>query len=355
MASLTPPPAVKDKPLLAAAYGLKPSWTPMWMMRQAGRYLPEYRAIRTRHPTLEMFQTPQIAAEITLQPLKRFPLDGAILYADILLIPDALGLGLTFVTNEGPKFTNVVRDNAGLQKIREMASDMPAFLNRLKYVAETLDLVCKSLPTQTTMLGFAGAPFTVASYVIEGGSSHGEFLQTKKLMFKNPEIMHGILEVLTTTTIAYLNMQIDHGAEVVQLFESWGGALTPDQYAEFCAPYSRRILESVEKRIPAIHFVGESAGILPEVLEVPSRVFSVDWRQDLGRVSALTPNRVLQGNLDPLLLHGNLDNLEKRVNTVLKKGRAHPGGYIFNLGHGIQKETPIEHVEKLVEWVHRQP
>lgn len=341
-----------SKPLLDAARGKKPAHTPLWLMRQAGRYLPEYREIRVKHDTLTMFKTPKIASEVTLQPLRRFPLDGAILYADILLIPDALGCGLSFAAGEGPKFARTIRSDEDLSWLKKQGEDIGAIVKKLSYVGETLSLVKPNLPASTTLIGFAGAPFTVASYLVEGGSAHGEFIQTKKLMFSAPHVLHGLLDILTNITIDYLKMQVEHGIEILQLFESWGGMLTPDQYAEFCAPYADRVLKALSGYVPTIHFVGESAGILPEALSVKSNVFSVDWRQDIARVSKVTTERVLQGNLDPLTLFADKKTLETKVRAILEKGRAHPGGYIFNLGHGIHRETPIENVEFLVKLVH---
>lgn len=341
-----------EKPLLVAACGQKPKHTPLWLMRQAGRYLPEYREIRTKHDTLTMFKTPKIAAEVTLQPLRRFELDAAILYADILLIPEALGMGLNFVQGEGPVFARTVRNESDLAWLQKQAEDAKSILTKLSYVGETLELVKPQLARDVTLIGFAGAPFTVASYLVEGGSAHGEFIETKKLMYQNPSVLHGVLEVLTTLTVDYLNMQIGAGIEIMQLFESWGGALTPQQYAEFCAPYSTRILNAVSHKIPTIHFVGESAGLLPEISQVPSTVFSVDWRQRLARVSPQFVDRALQGNLDPLSLFGIKKHIEPRLQEVLQEGNTHPGGFIFNLGHGIHRETPLETVGWLVSKVH---
>lgn len=345
--------STSEKPLLVAASGKKPTRTPLWLMRQAGRYLPEYRAIREKHKTLTMFQTPNIAAEITLQPLKRFDLDAAILYADILLIPDALGMGLSFVQGEGPKFLHTVRSETDLAVVKKNSERRDVILNKLNYVNETLSLIKPQLAPHVTLIGFAGAPFTVASYLVEGGSAHGEFLETKKLMFTAPHVLHGLLEIITDITIDYLDAQVKHGAEILQLFESWGGALAPKQYAEFCAPYSTRIMKALMSKCPMIHFVGESAGILEETLKVPSNVYGVDWRQDLARASTKISDRAIQGNLDPLLLYAKQNILEPEVERILEVGTAHERGFIFNLGHGINKDTPIENVDWLVKKVHR--
>lgn len=346
--------ALSQKPLLVAARGGRPARTPLWLMRQAGRYLPEYRAVREKHRTLHMFTTPSLAADITLQPLRRFDLDAAIVYADILLIPHALGLGLDFVAGEGPKFARTIRTREDVLWLRKQAADPDAVVARCDYLAETLRRVKPELGAHQTLIGFCGAPWTVASYMIEGGSAHGEFFESKMLMLKEPALFAELMDVVTDISIRYLRMQVEAGAEILQVFESWGGALTPHQYATFCAPYAARITGALRGSVPVIHFVGESAGILEPVLSVPSDVFGVDWRQDLAlvRTHPALASRALQGNLDPLLLYAPFDVLEARVTSILEAGLSHPGGFIFNLGHGIRQTTPVEAVGFVVDCVH---
>ena len=345
------------KPLLMAAQGLRPPHTPQWLMRQAGRYLPEYRAIRSQHDTLTMFRTPRIASEITLQPLRRFPmLDAAIVYADILLIPDALGLGLQFVQGEGPVFERPIRTESDVHWLEDQASNVEAVLQRVDYVSETLQLVQKQLPSEVTLIGFAGAPWTVASYMLEGHSAHGEFHTSKLFMLQHPSLFERVMAVITRLTIAYLQRQVKAGADIIQLFESWGGALTPAQYQRFCAPYSSQIMKALRPECPMIHFVGESAGLLPEVLAVEADVLGVDWRQNLARAGAQAKGHVkaLQGNLDPLILHASQRELQASLEDVLTSGTALDGlSYIFNLGHGIRQTTPVENVAFLTEFVRR--
>lgn len=344
-----------SKPLLMAAQGLRPPHVPQWLMRQAGRYLPEYRAIRAQNDTLTMFRTPRIASEITLQPLRRFPtLDAAIVYADILLIPDALGLGLQFVQGEGPVFSRPIRSESDVQWLEDQAADTNVILQRVDYLFETLQMVKKQLAPEITLIGFAGAPWTVASYMLEGQSAHGEFHTSKLFMLQHPSLFERVMAVITRLTIAYLQKQVDAGAEIVQLFESWGGALTPAQYARFCAPYSQQITRALRSRCPIIHFVGESAGILPEVLKVEADVLGVDWRQDLSRVGPQAKGHVkaLQGNLDPLILHASQNELQSALENVLSAGTSLKDlGYIFNLGHGIRQTTPVENVQFLTNFV----
>ena len=345
------------KPLLQAAQGLKPAHTPQWLMRQAGRYLPEYKAIRSQHNTLTMFKTPSIASEITLQPLRRFPhLDAAIVYADILLIPDALGLGLQFVQGEGPVFSRPIRSESDVQWLEEQAANTDKIFNELSYLNETLQMVKSQLAPDVTLIGFAGAPWTVASYMIEGQSAHGEFFHSKLFMLQHPSLFERVMKVLTQLTISYLERQVQAGAEILQLFESWGGALTPDQYARFCAPYSKQIIAALKPKVPVIHFVGESAGLLDEVLSTECNVLGVDWRQSLASVGQRATGKVqaLQGNLDPLILHASQKELQHALESVLRAGTHLPNlGYIFNLGHGIRQTTPVENVKFVTEFVRK--
>ncbi|WP_338635206.1 uroporphyrinogen decarboxylase [Spirobacillus cienkowskii] len=343
-----------EKILLEAAQGKKTKNIPIWLMRQAGRYLPEYQEYRKKYNTLKMFQTPEIASEITLQPLRRFPLDGAILYADILLIPDAMGLQLSFVEKEGPRFAKTIRSKNDLLSILPLAENLEKLITKLNYVAETLDIVKSKISSSTTLIGFAGAPFTVASYMIEGGgSAKNDFFHSKKLMFEDPETFHQLMQLITNATIAYLKMQIDAGAEVVQIFESWSGALSPAQYREFCLPYAQKIISEIKPMVPVIHFLGQGAALLPEVILTQPSVYGVDWRQDLAQVSSTFKNTgiALQGNLDPLLLYAPKKLLEQNAKHCLTIGAQHPHGYIFNLGHGCTPQTPIENVEFLVNLV----
>jgi uroporphyrinogen decarboxylase len=341
------------KTLLAAAQGHKTNKTPMWFMRQAGRYLPEYREIRNQSNTLTMFQTPKLAAEITMQPLNRFNIDGAILYADILLIPDAMGLNLSFVEKEGPVFAKTIRSAQDLTLVQESMQNVETFLKKLSYVGETVSLVKTQLPSHVTMLGFAGAPFTVASYMIEGRSSKGEFIETKKLMFQNPNVFHSLMQHLTTATIEYLKMQIQCGAEVVQLFESWSGAIDSTFYKEFCFPYVKQILDEIKKYVPTILFLGQGMALTEQVLDLKPSVYSVDWRQNFSKVTQeFSGSGIgLQGNLDPFLLFAPQELLKSKILNCLKLGRDYPHGYIFNLGHGFHQTTPVENVKFMVDLV----
>jgi uroporphyrinogen decarboxylase len=343
------------KALLQVLQKKAPGRTPLWLMRQAGRYLPEYREVRERHDTLTMFTTPKIAIDITLQPLRRFDLDAAIVYADILLIPHALGQGLRFVKGEGPKFDKTVRSEADLVSVESAARHIPSLIDKMSYLAETVAGVKQGLAPHQTLIGFCGAPWTVASYMIEGGSADGEFFHSKLFMMKHPDLFARLMKVITDISIDYLLMQVNAGAEVVQVFESWGGALSPLQYAEHCQPHTERLVKALEGTVPVIHFVGESAGLLDQVSQVPATAFGVDWRQNLSSVSAHPgfKNSVLQGNMDPLVLHCGFDEIEKHATQALLGGKNHKGGYVFNLGHGLKPTTPVDAVGFLVDLVHQ--
>lgn len=343
------------KPVLKALMGEKNIVTPVWFMRQAGRCLPEYRAIKSTMKTYDMFITPKVASEVTMQPLKRFPLDAAIVYADILHIPDALGCGLSFEPGDGPKFSHTVRTKSDLTLLRDRLKDSSKVADSLSFVGETLRLVKPQLAKDQTLIGFAGSPWTVASYVVEGGSSHN-FHQVKALMMKDPQVFKDLMEILTEATIPYLQMQIRAGAEVIQLFESWGGqALGTNMYKEFCKPYMERIIKALSSQVPIIHFVNRSAGIWDEIVSLPSQGIGIDWAQPLSKV-ALDPRmqgRCLQGNLDPMWLYASWDKLKMEAQEILTAGRNFSGGYIFNVGHGFTPDTPLENVEKLVEFIHQ--
>jgi uroporphyrinogen decarboxylase len=305
-----------------------------------------------------MFQKPSIAAEVTLQPLRRFPLDGAILYADILLIPDALGLGLSFTPGEGPAFARPLWSAENWQPHWNHDGIVEAVVDKLQYVAQTIGLVKPQLDPGVTFLGFAGAPFTVASYMIEGcGGSKQDFVHTKKLLREDPELFHRMMDLLTRITIKYLEMQVQAGVEVVQLFESWSGALSYHQYATFCTPYVTKIIAALKPKVPVILFLGQGAALWPEVKKCAPSMFSVDWRPRFSHAvdTFAGTNIGLQGNLDPTLLLSTPDIFAPDVAALLQEARRCEQGYIFNLGHGCIKETPVENIAKLVQLVQETP
>jgi uroporphyrinogen decarboxylase len=332
--------------LLRAARRQATPVTPVWLMRQAGRYLPEYRALRERHGFLELCRTPAAAAEVTLQPLRRFALDAAILFADILLIVEPLDVGLEFARGEGPLIHRPVRSETDVARLKPVDVE-----SAVGSVFETVRLVRRELPPTVALVGFAGAPFTVASYLVEGGASR-EFLWTKRLMYEAPAAWHRLLEILADATATYLNGQIDAGAQAVQLFDSWVGALAPDDYRAYVLPHSRAVVRALRAGTPVIHFGTGTAALLPLMREAGGDVIGLDWRVDLDRAwEAVGHDVSVQGNLDPAALLARPALFRERVKAILARAGGRPG-HIFNLGHGVHQTTPVEHVAALVDMVH---
>ena len=317
--------------------------TPVWLMRQAGRYMPEYRALREKYSLLTLCKTPELAAEVTLQPIRRFPLDAAIIFADILLPLEPLGLHLEFAKGEGPVIHNPVsnaEDVASLETF-DVSESLGFVLQAIRIAVEEL----KGVP----LIGFAGAPFTVASYAIEGGYSR-HFLKTKQLMYRQPEAWHAMMEKITSITTDYLQQQIKAGASAVQMFDSWVGILAPEDYRKYVLPYSKMVLSNLAA--PAIHFSTGTTAYLELICEAGGNVISIDWRVDLNRAWEQIGNRAIQGNLDPAHLLMKTDELREEIRKVLSAAGGRTG-HIFNLGHGVFPDTPVENVAALVEEVHK--
>ncbi len=321
--------------------------TPVWFMRQAGRYMEEYRRLRERYTLLEMCRNPELAAEVTLQPIRRFELDAAIIFADILLPLPGMGVPFEFAAGEGPRILQPIRSVEGIDRLR--TADPRADLG---FVLEAIRLVRERLPDGVALIGFAGAPFTLASYMIEGGHSR-HFALTRRLMYEEPAAWHRLLGLIAETTAAYLRAQIEAGAQAVQLFDSWVGTLAPHDYREYVLPHSRRIFSALDDlKVPAIHFSTGTAGYLDLVAEAGGTVQSVDWRIPLGRAWDLVGDgRAIQGNLDPLAMMAPLPLLRRKVEDVLVQAAGRPG-HIFNLGHGFLPQTPVDSVAAVVDWVH---
>jgi uroporphyrinogen decarboxylase len=344
--------ALKNDLLLRALLRQPTPRTPVWMMRQAGRYLPEYRATRARAGSfLNLCMTPELACEVTLQPLERFPLDAAILFSDILTIPHAMGLGLQFETGEGPRITHTVRTPADLRQIRK-----PDPLVELRYVIDAVALIRRELDGRVPLIGFAGSPWTVATYIVEGGSTR-DFAIIKKMMYESPALLHELLAILAETTTDYLNAQIAAGAQAVMLFDTWGGVLTPAQYREFSLAYMQRIVDALiaeheGHRVPRILFTKGGGAWLPQMAQVACDALGVDWTTDLATArQAVEDKKALQGNLDPCCLYAPPDRIREEVQRVLASyGYGH--GHVFNLGHGIHPAIPPEHVAAMIEAVH---
>jgi uroporphyrinogen decarboxylase len=322
--------------------------TPVWFMRQAGRYLPEYQATRARAGDfLTLCKTPELACEVTLQPIERLGVDAAILFSDILIPLEAMGLPLTF-TEEGPR-VQPVRDAAGIAALRTLGPGDCAF------VMEAVRLCRRELGGKVPLIGFGGAPFTMLTYAVEGKTGK-QFIETKRLLYCAPEAAHDLLRKITGSLISYLREQVAAGAQALQLFDSWAGALALEDYVAFAAPYVREILLSLQPLgVPIIYFANDGAALLHEVGDLPADVFGLDFRlpldQAIARLSQGGRVRAVQGNLDPCVLLGPIDEIERRVEAVMEC--APELGHVFNLGHGILPPTPVEHAQAAVEFVHR--
>ncbi|MBI4422341.1 MAG: uroporphyrinogen decarboxylase [Elusimicrobia bacterium] len=322
--------------------------TPIWLMRQAGRYLPEYRRIREKATLLEMCDRPELAAEVTLQPLRRFALDAAILFADILLVPRAMGLRLEFVKGEGPALSPPVRGLRDVSRLREAAPE-----EGFGSVLEAVRLIRRELRPEVALIGFAGAPFTVASYMIEGGPSD-HYLKAKAMMHGDPAAWRALMGKIARVTAGYLTAQVAAGAQAVQLFDSWAGALSAADYERFVLPYSRRIIAAVSRTgVPVIHFGTGTSGFFERFASAGSDVVGVDWREPLDAAwRRLGPRQAVQGNLDPtLLIAAPRAALRRAAAEVLRQAGGRPG-HIFNLGHGVLPPTDPDRVKALVDWVH---
>lgn len=333
-------------PFLRACRRQPADYTPVWLMRQAGRYLPEYRAMRERLSVLDLCKTPEAAAEITVLAAEKLGVDAAIVFADILLVVEPMGVGLEFARGEGPVIHRPVRARRDVERLREVdpAESVP-------FVFEVVRLARRALGDRTPLIGFAGAPFTVASYLVEGGASH-QFLRTKRLMHAEPETWRLLMERLVRLTTRYLAGQIAAGADAVQLFDSWVGCLSPAAYRRFVLPYTRRVIAGLPRGVPVIHFATGSAGLLALMREAGGDVIGLDWRVDLGEAWRWLGDGVgVQGNLDPAVLLTTPDEIRRGVREILRAAGGRPG-HIFNLGHGVLPETPWPHVVAMVDAVH---
>jgi uroporphyrinogen decarboxylase len=344
---------LQNDTFLRALLRLETSYTPVWLMRQAGRYLPEYNATRKRAGSfLALAKSPAYATEVTLQPLERFRLDAAILFSDILTVPDAMGLGLDFVEGEGPKFARPVRDEAAVAGLF-----VPDPEGELRYVMDAVRAIRAALAGRLPLIGFAGSPFTLACYMVEGGASI-DFRVLKTMLYTAPSLLHRILDVAARAVTAYLNAQIAAGADAVMIFDTWGGTLSHAAYREFSLEYMRRILAGLTRerdgaRVPTIVFTKGGGLWLEDIAASGCDAVGVDWTVDLGSARRRVGHRAaLQGNLDPMALFAPPAAIEGEVARVLASYGA-GAGHVFNLGHGVSQFTPVDHVQAMVEAVHR--
>ncbi|MGL1931899.1 MAG: uroporphyrinogen decarboxylase [Desulfotalea sp.] len=329
---------------LKACRGEKTDYTPIWMMRQAGRYLPEYQKVRGKVSFLELCKSPELCVEVTLQPIDILNMDAAILFSDILILMEAMGAKLEFHDGRGPVFPEPIKTQADLDRLIIPDAD-----DSTSFVMDTIKLLRKEL--KVPLIGFAGAPFTCATYLIEGGSSK-VFWETKKMMFTQPELFHGIMEKITEATILYLQAQARAGAQALQIFDSWAGILAPCDFEVYALPYVKRIIASLKQfDLPIIYFANNGATLLEMSAESGADVLGIDWRLNIGDAAKRVPNLALQGNIDPFSLLLPKDQLRKRIAGILK-GAEGAKGHIFNLGHGIHQFTPPEQAKIAVEAVH---
>jgi uroporphyrinogen decarboxylase len=328
-------------------------YTPVWLMRQAGRYLPEYRETRKRAGSfLQLCKSPALACEVTLQPLSRYQLDAAILFSDILTVPDAMGLGLYFTEGEGPKFERPLREEWAIRDLT-----VPDPYDHLRYVLDGVSEIRRALDNAVPLIGFSGSPFTLACYMVEGGSS-SDYRHIKTMLYERPDLLHHILSVTADAVTAYLNAQIEAGAQAVMIFDSWGGALSAAAYQEFSLQYMQRIVSGLIKerdgeRIPSIVFTKGGGLWLESIAGIGCDAVGLDWTIDLGEARRRVGNKVaLQGNLDPSVLFASPARIAEETRKILDSYGPGTTGHVFNLGHGISQFTPPEHVSTLVDTVH---
>src|SRR5574337_751361 len=337
---------LRERPFLKACRLEPTPYTPIWIMRQAGRYLQEYREIRGKLSFLELCHRPDLAAEVTITAAERLGVDAAIIFGDILLVVEPMGVGLEFTKGDGPVIHHPVRCAADLKRLRPV--DMQ---ESLSFLFEAVRLARAALPPNIPLIGFAGAPFTLASYLIEGRGSR-QYQQTKTLMYRDPAAWHALMERLSDIVSDYLNGQIDAGVQVVRLFDSWVGCLSPDDYREVVLPHSKRAIAKLAPGVPVIHFGTDTTSLLPLIREAGGNVIGLDWRVDLGEAWAGLGYEVgVQGNLDPVALFAEPDKIRRQADRVLERAARRPG-HIFNLGHGILPQTPVDHLRVLIDHVH---
>ncbi len=344
-------PKLKNDTLIRALLREPTPYTPIWLMRQAGRYLPEYNQTRMRAGSfLALCKNPDLATEVTLQPLARYALDAAIVFSDILTIPDAMGLGLYFADGEGPKFERPLREE---WEIRDLTAPDPA--THLRYVLDTVSQVRRALDGSVPLIGFSGSPFTLACYMIEGQGS-SDFATVKKMLYQRPDLLHHILDVNTAAVTAYLNAQIEAGAQAVMIFDTWGGMLSCAAFQEFSLAYTSRVAAGLKRehagaRVPSIVFTKGGGGWLESIAAIGCDAVGLDWTVDIGAARKRVGARVaLQGNLDPAVLMSTPEVIQREAKAILER-YGHGNGHVFNLGHGISQHTPPDNVSALIEAV----
>jgi uroporphyrinogen decarboxylase len=337
----------RQYPFLRACWRQSAEYTPIWLMRQAGRYMKEYRVLRKKYSFLEMCKNPELAAAVTLQPIEAFKLDAAIIFSDILIPLEPMGVAFEFEKGEGPIFHHPLREIKEVEKLRVIEPE-----EECSFLMKAIQIVRKELEGKIPLIGFSGAPFTLASYIVEGGHSKN-YVLTKGLMYQNPTTWDALMEKISKVLIRYLNAQIRAGVQAIQIFDSWAGCLSPSDYEKYVLPYSKKVIDGVDKNIPLIHFATSASTLLEMMKRAGGDVIGVDWRVDIGEAwMRLGYDVAIQGNLDPVVLFGPVDLIKREVKQILDRVGGRPG-HIFNLGHGILPNTPVDHVAVLVETVHQ--
>jgi uroporphyrinogen decarboxylase len=334
-----------NSPFMRACRREQVPHTPVWLMRQAGRYMKEYREVRSRYGFLEMCKQPEVASEVTVYAAHRLNVDAAIIFADILLIIEPMGLDLEFAKGEGPVIHNPVRTAGDVERVREVED-----VSSLDYVYEAIRITRRELRSDLPLIGFCGAPFTLASYICEGGGSKN-YINTKRLMYTDPGAWHALMSRLARALSLYLNAQVEAGAQAVQIFDSWVGALSHDDYREYVLPHTREVIRGVKAGVPVIHFGTGTAALLELMKEAGGDVIGLDWRVRLDEAWARLGDVAVMGNFDSIALFTTPEVVRRRAKEILDMAANRPG-HIFNLGHGILPETPVENVVALVEAVH---
>jgi uroporphyrinogen decarboxylase len=334
-----------DAPFLKACRGEETPYTPVWLMRQAGRYMSDYREVRAKYSFLELCKNPDLVAEVTVTAAERIKADAAIIFADILLIVEPLGLNLEYSKGDGPVISPTVRESADVDKLLEVDPDA------LSYVYDAVRATRRALDPKIPLIGFCGAPFTLASYVIEGSGSRN-YENTKSLMYRDPGAWHALMERISRGLISYVNRQVEAGAQVIQIFDSWVGCLGPEDYREYVMPHARALIQGITPGVPVIHFGTGTATLLKDMREAGGDVIGLDWRTQMDKGWAeVGYDRAVQGNMDPLVLFAEPEFIKQRAKRILDQAGGRPG-HIFNLGHGILPKTPVDNVIRLIEYVH---
>jgi uroporphyrinogen decarboxylase len=331
-------------PFLRACRGLPTDYTPVWLMRQAGRYMKEYRKVRERTPFIDLCKNTDLSAEVTVTAVERIGADAAIIFSDLLLILEPMGMELEYSKGDGPKLHNPLRDSASIDRLTEADPES------LRFVYEAIRKTRAALRSDTPLIGFCGAPFTLASYMIEGGGSRN-YIETKKIMYGDFGAWNSLMDVLVRSLVKYMNAQIEAGAQAVQIFDSWVGCLSPSDYQEFVLPHSRSLLDGISDHVPVIHFGTGTASFLEELNSAGGDVIGLDWRVDIGAAWERLGDVSVQGNLDPCVLLSDKEVIRKKAEKILQKVDGRPG-HIFNLGHGVLPPTPVDNVKYLVDLVH---